>query len=90
MEQHEKNEVNKLAHEITRLITRVDYQEKEIIESKRISDSRFARLEEKLDSLGARFDAVSQEVRAIGLKIGFATVIFAMAVQIFLKHFNLI
>lgn len=73
-----------------RLNAKVDFVEQELRANKTESHNRFERLEGKIDSLFERFDSVSSEVKVMGLKIGFGTVIVAMAAQVFLKHFGLL
>lgn len=90
MEQNEKNEFNKLAHEITRLITRVDYHEKEMIESKRISDNRFAKLEDKLDQLSESIQNIKGDVKEAIIKIGIIAVAGMLLLQIVGKHFGIL
>lgn len=73
-----------------KLTAKVDFIEQELRANKTESHNRFERLESKIDSLFERFDSVSGEVRVMGIKIGLGTVIAAMALQVFLKHFGLL
>jgi hypothetical protein len=88
MDHHEETELHKLSHEITRLITRVDYHEKEMLENKRVADNRFQKLEEKIDQLFDKFNEVSVEVKIVALKIAGGAVVLGIGSQLLFKHFG--
>jgi predicted nucleic acid-binding Zn-ribbon protein len=70
MDYNENNELKNLSHEITRLITRVDYHEKEISDNRIATNERFAKLEEKLDELKESFGEMKGDIKALLVKIG--------------------
>lgn len=86
----EFQKLDSLRMDHAKLTAKVDFIEQELRANKTESHNRFERLESKIDSLFERFDSVSNEVRIMGVKIGFGTVAFAMALQVFLKHFGIL
>ena len=90
MDHDETSEIHRLSHEITRLITRVDYHEKEIAAHNKTNESRFAKLEEKLDVLAKNINDVSVNVKEIMIKVGIGGLIVAMVIQILGKHFGIL
>lgn len=72
MDFKENNELHNLSHEITRLITRVDYHEKEIADHRKSNDERFAKLEGKIDELKESFGEMKGDIKALLVKIGIA------------------
>ena len=73
-----------------KLSAKVDFVETELRSSKLESNSRFERLERKIDDLSNLFGTVSTEVKVMTVKIAGGAVAAGLFLQIALKHFGLI
>lgn len=78
----------RLAHE--RTSARVEYLETNLMDHRAQVSKTLSDLQDKVDALHARFDSVTQEVRALATRVSIFAIAAGITVQVVLRHFGLL